>query len=303
MSKGKAWAQAAIGRAERIRQDLRDPHRPQHDYTREADFAKSEVEDRVTKAIKLAEDPTTLAEWWNGSRIEECWRELRLAEEGLVYIADRHQLPAIAQDALNHAQAYLPAGDKRVEQLKAAQRDPDKVDELRASIVPVLSGGHEASDKTHQDLRSYQNSLRLLTTALSVLAVVSATAAVLWLTTPLFLKLEGVTSGWAVAFAFMAGAAGALFSAIPSVAQIPASQAPFNPVWEQAGLKVAVGAWSAIVGLLVVTAGIATAPGGANSSTSLAGLLIIAALFGANQEALTRFADNKASKLRAAASP
>jgi len=87
------------------------------------------------------------------------------------------------------------------------------------------------------------------------------------------------------------------------VAQIPASQAPFNPVWEQAGLKVAVGAWSAIVGLLVVTAGIATAPGGANSSTSLAGLLIIAALFGANQEALTRFADNKASKLRAAASP
>jgi hypothetical protein len=295
------WRQAAVARAERVVQALNDPQREPL-RAREAEFAETEVRGRATTAAQLATGSSrSLRDWWSGGDVESCWRELRLAEEGLVYLAAPHQLPSLAQDALNHANAYLPAGDKRVDQLKQAARQPNAVDGLRASIVSVLAAGHEASDQAHRDMRGYQNLLRLLTIALGLLAALAAVAAVTWLRVPLFTPPDGIGAGWAVVCAFAAGAMGALFSAIPSLAQIPPSGAPFNPVREQAGLKIAVGAWSAIVGLLVVTAGLATSD--VDPSASPAGLLIIAALFGANQEALTRFADHKAATLRSATSP
>ncbi len=57
----------------------------------------------------------------------------------------------------------------------------------------------------------------------------------------------------------------------------------------QAVLKVVVGAWSAVIGLMAVAANLATA-----DTKNLAGFAMVAAIFGASQEALTRFADRKA---------
>ena len=60
----------------------------------------------------------------------------------------------------------------------------------------------------------------------------------------------------------------------------------------QAVLKVVVGAWSAVIGLMAVAANLATA-----DTKNLAGFAMVAAIFGASQEALTRFADRKARDL------
>lgn len=199
-------------------------------------------------------------------------------------------------DALNHAQAYLSAGDKRVEHLQSVLNEPtSSAEALRSSILPVLCAAHEASDKTHQALRLFQNQLRVLA---AILFASAAIAAILMFTLPvpeIFPAQNGLSSGWAFTLILSAGAFGALFSAIPSLAQIPEKTVPFNPVREQAVLKVAVGVWSGVVGLLVVNAGLGTA---AADSSTLAGLLVVAALFGASQEALTRFADHKAADLR-----
>ncbi len=78
----------------------------------------------------------------------------------------------------------------------------------------------------------------------------------------------------------------------------------FNPLRAQAALKIVVGAWSGLVGLMVVAAGMdgvgvtstgtgAQAAAAAEAPTpaqaaSLAGFAVMAALFGASREAITR---------------
>jgi hypothetical protein len=246
-------------------------------------------------------------ERWSGRIVEDCWLELRLAEEALVHLAPGSQLPTIAHDALNHARYYLGAGDERVDHLKdelaEVERDGGDPEGLRGSIVPVLSGAHEASDRTHRDLRSFQNQLRVLAAVLIGMAVVIAVLAGTVLDDDLArlvpALIDGTASHAGVPVALAAGALGALFSAVPSLAQIPEKSMPFNPIREQAVLKVAVGAWSGLVGMLVVQAGLGTAVA---DTRSLAGYVIVAALFGASQEAITRFADHKATGLTAAPS-
>ena len=135
--------------------------------------------------------------------------------------------------------------------------------------------------------------LLLLSLALVLLLAVSLWN---WPLLPALLEKSQVSL---VAVAMFFGALGALFSAVPSLAQVPEKVTTFSPVREQAALKVAVGAWSAIIGLMAVSAGLnssATAP------SSLAGFVMVAALFGAGQEAITRFADHKATDLRDASS-
>ena len=101
-----------------------------------------------------------------------------------------------------------------------------------------------------------------------------------------------------------AGMMGALFSALPSVAAIPDKTMVFNPVREQAVLKIAVGAWSAVFGLFAITAGLVqesmdqTAGTPSTNVQTFAGFVMTCALFGAAQEALTRFADRKATVVR-----
>lgn len=293
------WRQIALARAGRIVQQ-RDTLI--HDYPQLAHdrFLRHQVTQRLDNAVKLACDPTRPSDWWTGAQVEACWRELRLAEEAIVHVCDKPRLDALAQDALNHARAYLPAGDKRVERLhQVLQTQASEEPALRSSIAPVLAAGHEASDKAHQDMRSYQNLLRTITLVLAFLAAASSVVAVVVVGTERLLPGPiWLSQGWTVVVTFAAGAMGALFSAIPSLAQIPENGAPFNPIREQAGLKVVVGAWSGVIGMLAVTAGLQAA-----DIKNLAGLLMVAALFGANQEALTRFADHKADKLRGASAP
>lgn len=290
------WREEVLGRAARIEQKLAalNGGRPRR---LPEQFEKEQVAGRTSKARQYVNQHASLRQRWAGVQIEDCWRELRLAEEGLIYLSPSAQLRSSGNDVLNHAQQYLPAGDKRVEHLQEILGKEDSSDEdLRSSILPVLSAGHEASDKAHQALRSFQNQLRVLAAALFLMAIVTSILA-FTLTGPALVPIPvGLSQGWAFVLILAAGGFGALFSAIPSLAQIPEKAVPFNPVLEQASLKVAVGVWSGFVGLLVVSAGLESAT--ADSST-LAGMLIVAALFGASQEALTRFADHKASSLRA----
>jgi hypothetical protein len=79
---------------------------------------------------------------------------------------------------------------------------------------------------------------------------------------------------------------------------VPESATSFSPVREQAALKVVVGAWSAVIGLMAASAALLTKGDTPTTPTSLAGFAMMAALFGASQEAVTRFADHKATGLR-----
>jgi hypothetical protein len=302
------WREEVLARAGRIDMEL-DAFDGRLAAELPEGFAKTHVTDRTETVRRIVGEGHGVPwrERWSGRVVEDCWLELRLAEEALVHIAPGSQLPTIAHDALNHARHYLGAGDERVDHLKdelaRVERDGSEPARLRRSIVPVLSGAHEASDRTYRELRSFQNQLRVLAALLIGMAGVVAVLAGTVLDDEFARLVPALTDGTAstagVSVALASGALGALFSAVPSLAQIPEKSMPFNPIREQAILKVAVGAWSGLVGMLVVQAGLGTA---VTDTSSLAGFVIVAALFGAGQEALTRFADHKADGLTSAPS-
>lgn len=235
--------------------------------------------------------------------IENCWRALHLAEEELVLHIPENDEPRIlaaARTAQEHARRQLPADDVLVQALTGLpEGQGSDAAARRDAAVEVLRASHAASTAQHRRQRSFQNQLRLLCTLLALLAA----AAVLVLArrgTPLDLipippGLGG--DGAALLLALVAGGMGALFSALPSLSQLPAQSSPFDPVREQAALKIIVGAWSAVVGLVVVHAGVAGVETGGADPASLAGWVVTAAAFGAAQEALTRFADRKADEV------
>lgn len=245
--------------------------------------------------------------WFHGSEIEECWRLLRQAEEGLL-IVDSHGVRSHAELALAHGKAILSSKDPLVQSLAKELDQTKQTDDstplkretklaLQRSAFDVLGRSHEATDAKHRQMRGFRNQLLVLSGVLLILAVVLILLQQFVIDGPLVPPPSGsaVTNTTALILVMFFGCVGALFSAVPSLAQIPETGNPFELVQSQAALKCVIGIWSAVVGILVVKAGIATAEA---DSATLAGLFMVAALFGAGQEAITRFADHKATTIR-----
>lgn len=268
------------------------------------------VLEHVDRAAQAANASKWAYRWDFASQIEACWRELRLAETAILRSSSGDELRATAFHAHRRGELNLGASDPEVVELGAllavdpAGRDLAHEIRLRSCALAVLSRSHQASDQHVRNLRSLRTQLRTLGALLAVLAVgfVLAVRQLHWQVLP----TPGATgagsagsapmSDWGtVCLAMVAGMLGALFSAIPSLSQVPEQSVAFNPLREQAVLKLAVGAWSAVFGLMAVTAGLGEPD---SSTSSIAGFTMVAALFGAGQEALTRFADRKASVLR-----
>jgi hypothetical protein len=285
---GGLWREEALDRIYRIVDEQPQP--------------SPEVAAHLDAASELASHRQSLAEWWTGSRIESCWRELRSAEEMLVrHAGGAAEALAHVVSAQRHAKAYLSSDDVMVKALTAElEAKSQDLDTINALAREVLVASHAASDRQHRELRAFKNGLRLLIGLLALGAVALVCAVELWKWS-LLPAVEGFGATALTVLALTFGAVGALFSALPSLAQVPESSTSFSPVREQAALKVVVGAWSAVIGLMAASAGLAmgVADGGqtANPGT-LAGFAMMAALFGASQEAITRFADHKATGLR-----
>lgn len=287
---GGLWREEVLDRAGRIRDDLL--------LLPQSDPRVVRAMSHVDEAVRLAEGRQSPAQWWSGGRIEACWRELRLAEEVVLDVGSAYEVGARVVDASTHAAFYLGAEDTRAKNLATLLERGEPFAALVPAARIALEASHEASDREHRARRSFLNTLRATTALLAVLAalLLAAVGAWEWDLLPTVADRQPVElTGIAMLF----GALGALFSAIPSIAQMPAKTQAFSTVRIQAVLKVVVGAWSAVVGLMAVTASLAT--GGLGASTAdtqtLAGFAMVAALFGAGQEAVTRFADHKAADL------
>lgn len=290
------WRLTLRARVERLRLEADSLATP-------AANAKATALKHLQDAEALTEDGQTLAEAWFGSQVEKAWTELRLAEESLILAAtDAGEIKANGYAALSHAKARLADGDNRVAALTdalttaAAGANAAQLAGVKANSFKVAVASHEVSDQEHRAQREFRNRLRWSTLGLAALALAVAAAGIFsdvpagWLPEVKNLK----EPGHAVVAALLLGALGALFSAIPSLSQAPANTTTFNPIVEQAMLKVVVGSWSALVGLVAVAAGIQTPKDGVDMA-SLAGFAMMCAVFGAMQEAITRFADQKAA--------
>ena len=298
--KGGPWRIELRGRVGRIRLHLETP-------AAQLDPAlKDQAEQHLNQVEALVQDWQTPAEWWSGSQVELAWTEMRLAEESLL-LAET-SLPAVignGRATLAAAKGRLTDGDDRV---RALATELNAINPPGGGPTPAGATGalaqrltvdvahayFDVSNAEHRTQRQLRNVLRLLVIMLGILALVVAVLG-LWVSPPPgFVTVpKGITTaGQAVATALGLGAFGALFSAIPSLAAAPPNATTFNPRTEQAALKVLVGAWSGLVGLVAMTAGLAAS---ASTTPSLSGFAILCAGFGATQEAITRFADQKAA--------
>src|SRR5262249_23933663 len=143
--------------------------------------------------------------------------------------------------------------------------------------------------------RAFRN--RLVVTTLLALSTTFAILVLQWrLPTAEIIQrpvgAEDVTR-WALLILVMAfGAVGGLITSIPALAAMPRVKGPFNFPLQQAFLKVAVGSVTAVVGVIVTgSAGVTT---GFASMQALAGVALV---FGAAQQAVTRFLDKRADQI------
>ena len=81
---------------------------------------------------------------------------------------------------------------------------------------------------------------------------------------------------------------------------MPGDFGPFNLPLQQAVLKIVFGCLSAVVGLAILNSTDALEDAKPGSWT---GLLVVAIVFGAGQQAITRYADQRAGEILTAAAP
>jgi hypothetical protein len=262
------------------------------------------INDLLEDANVASGEKVTLRKWWWGTEIERAWARLREVEERTVHLLPNPELPACAANAARHGTSYLRANDLGLQHLQAlrAQQDPPaSADELRSSIVGVLREASDKADQANREARYLRNRL-LIASAFSVLFAVAIVLAQS--------SLEGVSfvdkadkwdgSGWSYLVVVMVfGGVGAMFTAIPAISKIPSNFGPFNLPLQQGLLKIAFGPLVAVVGIALLNTGVSpqTMP------KTLPSLLLMAALFGAGQHAVTKYVDQRAEQILAAGAP
>lgn len=235
------WRETALSRSSRLRPEARWMLvRGQFDQVADQNGVQVQVFAPLDRADAYASSNREgFLEWWGGNQVEESWRMLRQAEEGLLEIVAAPGVRARAQFAENHALQTLGATDLRVQALQKALADKDTAPEdLRTVARAAIGAAHEASDLQHQKLRGFRNQLFVVTCVL-----VLAAALLFVLQTAFGLRVIAkpadvdLSANEALAVAMFFGCVGALFSAVPSLAVVPTSSSPFSMVRQQGHAK------------------------------------------------------------------
>lgn len=163
------------------------------------------------------------------------------------------------------------------------------------TMQSVIRKSWNQSDAFHASVRAFRN--RLVVTSCIVVLVSAVLVIVQWRlpSAPIFqlTKDSKHLHRWtAMLLIMLFGSVGALVTAIPSMAALPRVSSPYNFPLQQALLKIAVGSLSALVGVIAIGN-----PGVSDGFSSLSTLLGVATVFGAGQQAVTRFLDKRAGQI------
>jgi hypothetical protein len=173
---------------------------------------------------------------------------------------------------------------------------PAPTDDLRAVVRDVHQESFRQNDTFHKSVRALRNRIVVF----SLLAVAADGALIAFSVFIPKLRILSIAKGvhlpssWQLMLLVtFFGCVGALVSAVPAIAAIPRVDSPFNVPLQQALLKIAAGSIAAIVGALVAST--------ATKFTSLATIFTAAAAFGASQQVVTRYLDQRAVSITKAA--
>jgi hypothetical protein len=266
------------------------------------------IDELLEDADRASKEKVRFWKWWWGTEIERAMARLHEVRQRTVDLLPEHELLTRSAFACERGRRYLQHDDKRLQDLETLRiratmaNPPEPPAGLAPAIVEVLRAASAQSDRTNQEARYFRNRLLIA----SVLCFFFSIAIVLvqWrlgekerLLSP---PKDWQGSAWQFLVAVMIfGSVGALFTAIPAMANVPSDFSPFNLPYPQALLKIVFGPLIAVIGIAILssTTALHSVPG------TWPALLLFAVGFGAGQQAVTRYVDHRADAILAAIAP
>jgi hypothetical protein len=258
--------------------------------------------------------PSRVANWWRGVLVEAAYRNIHAARAQLVDLHSEADVDAEIPGAVARAHSTLPPHDPR--RITKAQLRAMPADRRRAWLRRLIEDGYESIDLKHAQLRSFRNIL-LMSAALIILFVALTIGAIS--THPSAMPLcfpnqvvesagttidqhlncptrshTGEPTGgdiWVVALLGLLG--GALAAAV-SVRNLRGTSTPYDVPVALAWLKVPLGAFTAILGIVAIHGGFVP---GFSVLDSQEQILAYALFLGFGQQAFTSGLDKRAQSL------
>jgi len=247
--------------------------------------------------------------WWRGTLVDTAHQNLHAARAQIVDLLDEPEVNAEIPRAMARLQGSLHREDPR--QVDAAMMAKLPLPERRAVLRRAIEDGYDATDRQHERLRSFRNIVAICAVLIAVLVgitIVLVARNPSWMplcfetptpTQPPLLNCptaSGVTEPQGtdiVVIALMGLLGGALAAAI-SIRNLRGTSTPYDVPVALAMLKVPLGAFTAIIGLVAIQGEFIP---GLSALDSQEQILAYALILGFGQQVFTRQLDRKAQDL------
>lgn len=248
---------------------------------------------RKLEGVRLEhiQGPHRLA-WLTGNAINESWSELHRIEERIAELSP--DPAAVTADARRHAEHGLRAQDAAAaqEKLAAGQAQP-------RVALEVIREAHLAAEARHESERNQQRGILSIAAGLLAAAVITIIVQAVVPAGDRLVPLPAngaAMPAWAflmliMLFGMLGGGLSALISLYTGDRELT-NTLWYDPRPALSLVKVVMGLWTGLIGVLVVSTGVVV-----GVYTTLASALLLAFLFGYAQQAVTRFVDRKVAAL------
>lgn len=288
--------------------------------SKEQEAAAAGVQRFIDAARSAAERqdpvPWRVVNWWRGILVEAAYRNLHAARAHLVDLYAPAEVDAEIPGAVARVHSTLHRDDPRcITPQQLRELSPER---RRAWLRRLLHDGYEAVDLRHAQLRSFRNIL--LIAAACIIALLSLTAALVsqhpeamplcfpvplddaaggtgsatgLLNCPTRARTAGPTGG-DIGIVVLVGLLGGALAASVAIRGIKGTSTPYDVPVALAWLKVPLGAFTAVLGLVAIQGGFVP---GLTALDSQEQVLAYALVLGFAQQAFTGVLDRKAQTL------
>src|SRR3954447_13905511 len=273
----------------------------------------------VRRLLRRADDaahgvdpkPGPFSRWWNGTLVEAAFQNLHAARAQMVDVYDEAEIAAEIPSALARVQQTLHRDDPR-RMIVDALRSQETARQ-RAFLRRAIEDAYDALDRQHERLRSFRNIILML--ALCIAVLVGLTIAGVWanptimplcfpsngiagsrdklLNCPTGTDVPSVTSMDIVVVALL-GLLGGALAATMSIRNLRGTSSPYDVPIGLALLKVPLGAFTAILGLVAIRGDFIP---GLSALDSQQQILAYALVLGYAQQVFTYTLDRRAQTL------
>jgi hypothetical protein len=292
MKNRSTWREDVLQDADRVDSTLRRSDKSGHESLRSVEYSLELAKESATQRRKGWD---RFAAWWTGIDIERAWQSLHSAKQDLFFIAPEEDVRAQVPLLKEKVRTQLSAKSAERAQYEAWLKANDETNEVtghvdRGRARAIRAAVDRESDLRHANIRRFRNTLirLLLAVVLIDIVLVFDPPSDAWL--PICPQSGSCPQVWHVQ---LAGLVGGLLAAAAALRRIQVTGEPYGMRAFQAALKIPMGALTAVVGTMILQSGVIDAL----EPQPAPDVLVYCVIFGASQEAVTRFIDKKANSL------